>query len=198
MASVISICNTALTHVRTKRIRSLLDDSEEARLCNLFYEDARDEVLQSHPWNCASKRASLARLSDAPAWGFANAYALPSDCLRVLRMENHRSRWKIESGNLLTDEGTAKVLYIRRIDDPNQFPPLVAQLIAYRLAITIAPRLAKADSLIQYLKDDYEKHARTARSADAQEGAVDQLIADDYLIDRAVGPVNPYGPDVDY
>lgn len=198
MASVVSICNKALTLLGSSRIRALTDDSEEARLCNTFYEGVRDAVLQSHPWNCASVRATLARLTDAPAWGFEFAYQLPADCLRVLRMQDYRTRFKVEGSRLLTNENTAKILYIRRMEDPSLLPPLLADLIAIRLAHDIAPRLAKSESKRQEMEQLFEQRAREARSADAQEGSADVLIADEWLIDRAIGPTNPYGLDIDY
>ena len=37
------------------------------------------------PWNCLHKRVQLAQNSTAPVVEYSHAYALPSDCLRVLK-----------------------------------------------------------------------------------------------------------------
>ena len=59
MATEVSICANALRRLGDDPITSLTDDTERARLCNAFYEDARDACLRSHPWNFAITRASL-------------------------------------------------------------------------------------------------------------------------------------------
>ena len=89
MATEVSICSNALRRLGDDPITSLTDDSERARLCNAFYEDARDACLRSHPWNFAITRASLTQLSDSPVYGYDYQFALPTDpyCLRVLAME---------------------------------------------------------------------------------------------------------------
>ena len=89
MATEVSICSNALRRLGDDPITSLTDNTERARLCNSFYEDTRDAVLRLHPWNFAITRTSLAKLSDAPAYGFSNQFSLPTSpyCLRVLAME---------------------------------------------------------------------------------------------------------------
>ena len=89
MATEVSICSNALRKLGDDPITSLTEDTERARLCNAFYESSRDSLLRSHPWNFAITRATLAKLSSTPAYGFAYQYALPTDpyCLRVLEME---------------------------------------------------------------------------------------------------------------
>ena len=91
MATEVSICSNALRRLGDDPITSLTDDTERARLCNAFYVPARDLVLRSHPWNFAVTRATLAQLSDTPAYEYSYQYALPNDpyCLRVLSMEYH-------------------------------------------------------------------------------------------------------------
>lgn len=111
MASEVEICNSALIKLGDDTITSLTDDSKRARLCNAQFARLRDEVLRAHPWNFAIRRASLAKLSQAPAFEFAAAFRLPEDpyCLRVLLLFDgsapqgiSRHRWKIEGRTLPT------------------------------------------------------------------------------------------------
>ena len=111
-----TICNLALSKFGSKRIQSLDDASPEARACKLNYGPTRDEVLRSHRWNFATKRATLSRLSGAPPFGWAAWYQLPVDCLRLLQLngwETHeqRDRWEVEDGRLMVqrsyDGGTS-------------------------------------------------------------------------------------------
>ena len=102
MATDVSICSNALRRLGDSPITSLTDDTERARLCNSFFTDARDTVLRTHPWNFSITRASLAQLSEAPAYGFSYMYALPTNpyCLRVLEMEYPDYIFKIENDAL--------------------------------------------------------------------------------------------------
>ncbi|MEO8207135.1 MAG: hypothetical protein ABI615_13220 [Chthoniobacterales bacterium] len=78
-ASETSICNLALGRLGNESILSTDDDSESARVCKLFYEPTRDEVLRAHRWKFATVLASLARLTTAPAFGWACQYQLPTE-----------------------------------------------------------------------------------------------------------------------
>ncbi len=77
MTSVVQICNIALSNLGEAKIAALTDENERARQCNLRYEDCRDAVLRSHPWNAAVTRAALAANVTAPAWGFAKSLPFP-------------------------------------------------------------------------------------------------------------------------
>jgi len=60
----VALCNEALLMLGSKTITALADATDRARLCNQFYNLARQTVLRSHPWNFALKRS---RLSTYPA-----------------------------------------------------------------------------------------------------------------------------------
>jgi hypothetical protein len=96
MASIVEICNGALNQLGATTILSLTEDSKNARLCNQRFTQVRDAVFRSHPWNCLQKRQELAADTTAPAWGFKFAYTLPADCLRLLRILDYDSNYKVE------------------------------------------------------------------------------------------------------
>jgi hypothetical protein len=147
MVSVVGIVNSALIKIGADTITSLTDDSAEARAANAQYEKLRDEVLRAHPWNFAIARQSLARLAEAPPFGFTWQYQLPSDGLRVLFMNDGRAAFEIEGRRLLTDEGEAHVLYVRRVTDPNEFDAMFREALAYRIAADLAYPLANSTTL---------------------------------------------------
>ena len=128
MASVVDICNSGLNLLGASTISALTDDSKNARLCNQRYENVRNRVFRSHAWNCLHKRVQLAQNSTAPVIEYSNAYALPSDCLRVLKIHNGTTDsivseidYKIEGRNIVTNEGTVYLIYIAKITDPNLY-----------------------------------------------------------------------------
>lgn len=181
MASVVGICNIALSNLGETKITSLEEGNAKARACNLRYEDVRDAVLRAHPWNCVQKRDSLAKLAEAPAWGFANAFQLPGDCLSVERMEDENVKYQIEGRELLTDESTAKIKYTRRVEDPNTFDALLIQSIGHRLAYEICETVTKDSDLKDRLWKSYIAILKEARSVDGQESAPDAIESDLWL-----------------
>jgi len=184
MATEVSICSNALRRLGDSPITSLTDDTERARLCNAFYPDARDHVLRAHPWNFAITRASLAKLSDTPAYGFSYMFALPTDpyCLRVLEMEYADYIFKIENDAtngrvLLTDEGTAKILYIARITDPTLFDAMFVETLTSKLAVDLSYAITGSQQVQAQMEKMYQAKLSEARSVDGQEGFIDDFVS---------------------
>lgn len=89
MASVVDICNQALSHIGADAVVSAIsppDGSVEAGHCARFYPVARRAAIEAHAWNFAKKRLALSELvtNASHVWGYA--YALPADCVRSLRI----------------------------------------------------------------------------------------------------------------
>jgi len=158
------ICNLALLKLGATRIASLTDGTKNAILCNEFYEPTVDEVLRMHPWNCAIARASLSALDDAPDFGYAYQYTLPTSpyCLRVLQMENLDSEFKIEGRALLTNEGTCNIKYIKRITNPTKFDSILVKAIAARMATELAYPIAQSKTLKEQIAEEFNLVLRAA------------------------------------
>mgnify|MGYP003141291665 CR=1 FL=1 len=188
MATEVSICANALRRLGDDPIVSLTDDTERARLCNAFYSEARDDVLRSHPWNFAITRQQLSQLSATPLYQYSYQYALPTDpfCLRVLEMEYSDYVFKIEhlagTGRvLLTDEGTAKIIYIARITDTAQFDSLFIDTLTAKLSVDLAYPVTGSVQLQQSMQKLFESKLREARSVDGQEGFQDDLVSPTFI-----------------
>src|SRR5690606_26204755 len=119
----------------------------EARAANAQYEKLRDEVLRAHPWNFAVARQRLVRLSEAPPFGYAWQYQLPSDSLRVLALNDGRGAYEIEGRRLLTDDETADLVYVRGVTDPNEYDSIFREALACRVSADLAYRLANSTTL---------------------------------------------------
>jgi len=185
MATEVSICSNALRILGDDPITSLTDDTERARLCNALYEPSRDAVLRSHPWNFAITRATLAQLSATPTYEYAYQYSLPTDpyCLRVLSMEYQDYIFKVEylSGTgrvLLTDEGTAKILYVAKVADTAQFDSLFVDTLTAKLALELSFPVTNSATLQAQMQKLYQLKLSEARSIDGQEGFMDDLVSD--------------------
>lgn len=186
--SEVDICNIALMKVGAKpRIDSLVEDSDNARLCNTFYGPVRDAMLRSHPWNCAIHRRTITPLVDAPDSDWDYQYQLPANpyCLRVLQVGEMGDdiEWVVEGRRLLTNEGTSiKLKYIKRITDTNEFDPLLVDAIALSLAIKLAMPLSTDRQLVDALVKELELITLPlARTIDGQEGSIQTLGVDTWM-----------------
>jgi len=182
--SVVQIVNNALVKIGANAILTLTEDSEAARAANLIYEQVRDACIRDHVWNFAVNRVELAQNSVAPAFGFAYQYNVPSDCLRVLQMENVDMFYKIEGGKLLTDEGTAKILYLARVEDVNLFDAMFVEALSARLAAELSVTLSESNTLYSNMMEMYQRKISDARSMDAQESGYLEVVADTWLDSR--------------
>ena len=170
MASVVEICNSALNQLGASTILSLTENSKNGRLCNARYETVKDSVLRAHPWNSAIKRQTLAADTANPDWGFAKQYTLPSDCLRVLTIQNYDSNYKIEGRKILTNDTSVKLVYVARITDPNEMDVLLRETISASLAADIAYAVTSSNPTASNMYNLFQDKLREARFVDATEG----------------------------
>ena len=170
-ASQIEICNLALAKIGGGVITSLDEGSTAASTCKLIYGAVRDEVLQIRPWASCVKRASLAKLDEAPPFEWANAFQLSPDFLDLSRLgsdPNAQPPYAIEGRVLLTNEGTAPVVYVFRNDDPMTYEPVLVDLIATRMAVDLSMPVAGSASLKTALGQEYEMKRQRAKAVDGQ------------------------------
>lgn len=182
MASVVDLCNRALQRLGESPITSLSDDSTRARECSRVYEFARDGELRRYIWNFSRARVSLAASSTPPAFGYDNAYPLPSDFIR-LHPDNQVTDWQIEDGHILTDdEAPLNVVYIKRQTDVNKFDPLFFEALSARMALEMAERLRQPSaSAMQNYMIMYRDEISAARRANAIENISRQPPEDEWV-----------------
>lgn len=187
-SSVVEICNRALDAIGVQPITAFDEATKQGGLCRRYYPQVRDDVIRSHPWNCALARASLPALVDGPTWGYAFAYQLPSDCLRVLAVnaaDPFEHPWKVEGRSIVTDrEAPVGILYLRRIDDSGFFDPMLVSAIAARLAMELAQPLTSDAGLRKQMEMEFQSRLRAARSADGQEGTPSRIYAEEFVVAR--------------
>ena len=187
MASVVNMCNSALNLLGASTIAALTDDTKNARLCNQRYEPVRNRVFRSHAWNCLHKRVQLAQNSTAPVVEYTYAYALPSDCLRVLKIHNGTTDsiassldYKLEGRNIVTDEGTVYAIYIALDTDPNNYDTYLRESISHQLAADICYAITNNATLAKNYMARADERLREARFVDATENALDTVEANEF------------------
>ena len=187
MASVVDICNSALNLLGASTISAFTDDSKNARLINQRYEPVRNRVFRSHAWNCLHKRVQLAQNSTAPVVEYSYAYALPSDCLRVLKVHNGSTDsiksdidYKLEGRNIVTNEGTVYIIYIAIDTDPNNYDTYLQESISHQLAADLAYAVTNNATLADKYMVRADERLREARFIDATENSLGTIESSEF------------------
>ena len=165
MASVVQICNMALSHIGSEaRVSSISppDGSVEAGHCATFYDLARTEMLEPGSWAFSLKRVQLAQVTN-PSTAWAYAYARPADCLRALRVlrpgstltvfnqdelgyspnDQDSANFDLEGEVLYSNEPDAVLLYTHDVTDSTRFTPTFVSALGYLLAAYVAGPIIK-------------------------------------------------------
>ena len=188
MASDVGIANAALRKLGHSPITAFDENSKAARLANERYAEVRDELLSRHPWNFALKRRALSASATAPAWGYANAYPLPPDYIRMFEVneeDENSGKWKVENGEVVTDlSAPLKIRYVYQVTDANRMSAGFREAFASTLAADWAEDMTGDDSVVDAKTKLSVRAVAQARSNDGQEGIPDQIESDDWVNTR--------------
>lgn len=224
MASVIDICNLALSHIGDRANITSIDPPEgsvQAEHCARFYPIARDTLLRMHPWTFAVKRVQLASAAlivpAAHPWQYS--YAAPGDLLTILgiysgarQFDENADEYEYEIGNdtnntrvIFTNCDAATMRYVSLVTDSTRFPPLFTQAVSWMLASHLAGPVIKGEPGVKTAQAALQtgmSYARQAMAQDANERRRNSVRNDSrhtapWLANRAlIWPYNdePYQP----
>lgn len=183
MPSEIDVVNYAMVKIGQNPITSFEDGSKAATTAKLVYPLARASFQRMFPWRSCKARAQLAASTTAPTWGYAFAYPMPADNLRVIdvfsgdyRLGNSdgpfpRSEWIYEAGSILTDiEGPINVIYLREVTDPNAWDSLMVQAMSAFLAMDLAEAFTNSAQKKAQASQWFREAMAVAKNASSQEG----------------------------
>jgi hypothetical protein len=160
MASITDIANAALSHCGTRsKIAALDEGSAEANACRTHLDLVRDSTLRAFDWSFARLTQSLAELGTPPA-RWAHKYALPTDCVRLRRLNDvplgalpqtfsEIAAERDPSGAivavLLTNAAPVAAIYTARVTDPLRWDAGFADAMSWGLAARICFELTGKD-----------------------------------------------------
>jgi len=164
MATETNIANKALAHVGSARITDFNDpDQVRARTIRDVWTLSRQLLLHAANWTSHRTRASLSTLTAAPISGWANQFQLPSDFLRIAEFnrvdvfdEPLQEFFQIEGKQLLTDEDSASIVYIRDDEDTSLLSPAMVECMALLVGSAIATPIREDEQLAAVLYDRYK------------------------------------------
>lgn len=179
MPSDTDVVNVAMRLIGQSPITSLSDGTTNANTADDLYEEVRDDLLRSHPWNFATKRVQLARSSTDPTFEFDYAYVLPSDWLRTISVHDNDAGHgtvlyrteQVGGQNCIVASSDAIYLrYVASVTDPNLMSADFRRAFALSLARDLAIPISSSNSM----QDKYDSMASRAlaraRSSDAMGG----------------------------
>lgn len=122
-------------------------------------------------------------------WDWTAQVTLPSDCLRVLEIENDdAAEWAIEAGGVLCVDDLADVptdiRYIARVANVATYDSLFVDALAARIAAELAIPLVSDETLHRTQIALYEQKIAEARAKDALEQTPPDFDEDDWITVR--------------
>jgi hypothetical protein len=160
--STVEIINVALARLGESPIQSLDEGTVPANVAKIFYDQERRATLRDYNWNFALKTARLAKLAETPV-DFRFAYALPSDCIRAIRLRSGGVpdyagpglRFVVRGGMVLSDEDPALLEYVSNCTDTTQFDDKFIEALSYKLASAMAMSIKGSTELTQSFLREY-------------------------------------------
>lgn len=184
MSAKINVVNQALILVGANTITSLEDDSQEAKVMKKLYYLTRDALLESYEWSIAIRQWTPAPLSEdvEPPWSYA--YPLPSDIIRLLRVDRGsytRGLSRDQIDHVVYD----RVIYtnyqigfctgLRSMEEEGDFSALFDDMFSLKLAMKACVALSLSNTILQNLAGMFQIAQKQAKSRDGQQGTTRRL-----------------------
>ena len=188
--SQIQLYNEALLLVGANEISSVTEETNNATLCNRFFESARDYVTVNSRWNSVQSEASLTASATAPIVSdkWLKKGELPNDpyCLRVLDayVNGVNVDYEVVGRFLYSNDLPLDIRYVSRISDLSSISPGLFQAIALYLAYKISYPVTRDLQSVKDIYSLYQDHLREARMIDAHEGVPITIESNSLTEDR--------------
>ena len=170
------VANVALTLIGQPTITSRTDGSSTANTVDELFDEVRDDLLRSHPWNFATKRVKLAQSSTTPVFEFDFAYPLPADWIRTISVHSndaghgtvlHRMELIESQRAIIVSADQIFLRYVFQVIDPNLMAPDFRRAFELALARDLSVPLASSNTLQDQIDKQFRRKMAQARSSDA-------------------------------
>jgi len=186
MPTITDVCNAAISHCGTRsKISSIDEGSPEANACLNHFTMVRDSSLRAHDWNFARRTEALALLQNPPArWAYK--YAIPTDCLRIRRLNDvpllalpetfYEMATDVDStgayvGVLLSDSASVSAIYTAQVTDPLRWDQGFVDAVVYGLASRVCFELTGKEDRANVLTQLWQRFLSMAAAEASNEAA---------------------------
>jgi hypothetical protein len=184
----VDICSTALVMIGANAITSFSDDSTEANVCNVVYEDILKSSLTRHRWRFATEQKQLSLLTATPTGRYSYEYQLPTSPeilqLITLTVNDFVIPYERYGDKVFLDNyGSSNSVicdYIFRQDE-SEFPPHFILALEYSLAGLFAGSIARDSGMIRQFSDMAERQYLIAKNIDSAERTTKVLDQSRYI-----------------
>ena len=194
MASIVQICNIALSRIgQNQGIDSLDESSVAASLCSLHYPVCVQQVLADGDWPFAEARVVLAS-SGTPPTNWEYIYAYPNDCLKARRIAvpgmevvplQQRIPFKVintgASKAIVANWPEAELVYTADVTDTSLFPALFVSALAWRLAAELAMGLQARPENYKAALNNYRAEISNAQAVAYEESEEGEMPDSEFI-----------------
>lgn len=171
-----AIVNLALRHLKIDPVVSIDppdEDSKAAQAGAAWYDQARRDTLEAHPWKFASRRRNLAADASAPTFEWTKKYELPPDFIRINYIgndwQNPDMDYDIEDGYILSNrESPLPLVYVYNLSDATKFSPKFIAALSYKLAALMAFEMTGNAQLVGAMEAQFSSALSSAASVSGQ------------------------------
>ena len=173
------ICNAALGLVGAAEIGNYDDASDrsvEAQSCRFYFPILLQCVLESFPWKCVAKQATLTTTAAEPPFGFSYAYVLPADWVRMIEMDHPSRKYRVYGRTLHTNASPAYINYVPLEMDATKYTAGLVRCLYLNLGYELALARRQDPDLANQMRMDLERFfLPVVRMADAAGRGVREL-----------------------
>lgn len=180
MPTQLSVYNSALGLLGQGPLTTVSTANENTRVLNSHWDTVVNRCHEKTAWDHAKVRRELARLEATPEFGYEYYYAVPSDCLRWLKLSQSGAEgddlqdFEHENGRIATNASTVYMLYVSENarTNPGRWSDTFAHYVACELAFLAMGKINS--SAAELVTRERKKALSDAVGLDATQGAVRQ------------------------
>lgn len=169
MASQVTIVSNARLMIGDSAISDMSEDTTGVG-ANL-YPSLRNDILRSHPWNCALARVILSPEVEVPAFDYTSQFLLPGDFLRAISVgeAGYEIPFSIESGKVLVNDTVCRLTYIFRNEVESTWDSMLITAMELAMAARMAYARTQSTALRDSLMQELELHMKKTRAVNGME-----------------------------
>jgi len=175
----VNLCSIALARLSDTPISSFTDPSKRAAQCAVLYPSIRDEILRSHPWNCARKRDVLAPIDGAPAFDYPYQFQLPADWTRTLQIgrRGEEISYTQEGMRILSYMQQLPIVYCWLNTNESTWDGTLTATVIDAVTAVLAYPITQSASMAQLMEQKFQNTFKRARAVNGLDNE-DETLGD--------------------
>jgi len=151
-----------------------------ARTLSAVLEESIREAGRERNWQCLTTRGTLTAADDVtPTFGWKYAYAIPADCLRIVKFNeapyiSGSTIFAIEGSYIYTDADKAELVYVKYSATEASFDNLFRSAVIALVASKLATMRRRDPNLAVMLNQEYQRALSRAFTVDCGQRKVRQ------------------------